>query len=331
MKDSKPPIRDAAEQAVSEAWQALPQAEPSAGLDARVRAGVAAILEAENDGSAPRAEVVRFPAWRRAAAPVAIAATMVLAFGVSHLWMQDEGGFAPAPAPAPAPVSDANEAPLIAAAPQASGEQANMEEAAKPAVPVAKAEPRAARERVEGKRESQARIERARQKEDVESRRAAEQLADARVVSKPAPAAASVVPLAAAPAPFSPIAPAPAPAPVAARRDAGALQPGVAAKTTDSARMQSRSAAFAAAPAVEAAPAVSAPASAAPPPPVPERSLAENVQTPTLTMVRDALRDGRRDDAKSAWKRWREAHPQAEVPDDLRALAAEVDVEVPAR
>lgn len=79
-----PPIDDAD---VREAYRELPAPEPSAGLDARVRAAVAAELAAGSAGRAATARVIPFPRWRRVALPLATAATVLVAAGLWQ-WRQ---------------------------------------------------------------------------------------------------------------------------------------------------------------------------------------------------------------------------------------------------
>jgi hypothetical protein len=66
------------------------------------------------------------------------------------------------------------------------------------------------------------------------------------------------------------------------------------------------------------------PAASAPGPNRPEKlAETEAAASAQLVLVRDLLREGRRNAAQQAFKSWRTTYPQAAVPDDLRGLVVE--------
>lgn len=262
MKDAKPPIRDAVEAAVSDAYRELPQAQPSAALDARVRSGVADALAHEP----AEPEVAPRKGWRRATVPLAIAATLVVAFGVGSLWLHEGGrqaGISPVP-PGEPPMK-------IATAPQADAARPQSAPAAEtPAGPGA----------------SQAEREEAPQA-DV------------------APAALSREPAAERAAPVAPAVGAIAPAPIETPMAKPALPPPPPPPEHEMSASRARLHESIA--------------------PAPAAAQARD-EGPTLDIVRDLLHAGRRGAAKLVLLRWRESHPDAEIPEDLRLLAAELEV-----
>lgn len=283
---------------VQDAYRALPPAEPTAELDARVRAAVAAELAgtgvADNTAPAATAKVIEFPWWRRASIPLAAAATLMLAVGLGRMWfvegMSERAPDSPYQAPATVqeavPAADAPAAPAAPAAaePRVSDAQplgakpsAAPKQRIADAPPAAKADP---------------------QKSDSA---VAEDAVIFRGLERAAP---------------------PPPAEAEAKRDA--------APQADSARRErsaeSLNAAPAPAPAV--APAAKPAASQTPAAKAMQKRAAEAAlpnDASTFDEIRRLLRDQHRDDARALLKRWRDTHPGVTLPEDLRALAAELD------
>ncbi len=265
MKDVEPPVRDAVEAAVSDAYRELPQPEPAASLDAQIRASVANVVANETVVEARHASAPH-PAWRRAAPPMAIAATLVIAFGVGSLWLRDGGQHAEL-TPIPAAISPTD----VATAPETTAAKESAPTVVTQLPPAQRAAPKTS-------------------------------LADA-VPAAAVPAPPPKLERAAAPAselaPMEKVEPqTPAEAPLAAKPAAAPVpEPGLAAPR---ARVQHE------------------PVRAAAPP----ATVREDSDS-SLDTVRDLLRAGHRTAAKEALLRWRESHPGAEIPDDLRLLAAE--------
>jgi hypothetical protein len=122
-------IRQRAEREVSEAYRALPSPEPSAELDARIRAAV----EAELAEKAHCARLFGFPRWRQARFSLALAASMLIAVGLG-VWVNFGNGIGPGEM-----LGLKSQAPHIAAAPP--GEQdaiamAPAPEASSPGAPL---------------------------------------------------------------------------------------------------------------------------------------------------------------------------------------------------
>lgn len=111
-----------AEREVGEAYRAQPCPEPSAELDARIRAAV----QSEVSGQARSARLFAFPWWRHAGPPLAVAASVLIAVGLGHRWFSEgpvdveesahiDGQQAPLAAAPPA------DAPTARVAPSANG------------------------------------------------------------------------------------------------------------------------------------------------------------------------------------------------------------------
>lgn len=285
---------------VQDAYRALPPAEPGAALDARVRAAVAADLAgarvADDTAPAATARVIEFPWWRRASIPLAAAATLMLAVGLGRMWfvegMSERAPDSPYQAPATvqeaAPAADAPAAP---AAPAAADPR------------VSNAQPQETKPSAAPKQSITATPPPAKSAPQKSDSAVAEEAVIFRGLERAAP---------------------PPPAEAEAKRDA--------ATQADSARRErsaeSLNAAPAPAPAV--APAVKPAASEAPAAKaMQKRAVSADMAAPadaeTFDEIRRLLRDQHRDDARALLKRWRDAHPGVTLPEDLRALAAELD------
>ncbi|GAA5176148.1 hypothetical protein GCM10025771_10120 [Niveibacterium umoris] len=290
-------------QEVQDAYRALLPAEPGATLDARVRAAVVAELDADSGAAErPTAQVIAFPWWRRARVPLAAAATLVLAVGLGRFWFDDGGyrdapgiAYEPAPAALPAPASVAEQ---VAAKQEVdargktdvSAEKKSAEPQREAAPPRAQAAFDAPAPQAFPKQATPAAPPPA--EEDEVRYRSAD-----RAVAKPAP-------------------PATATQATEARRERAA-ESGVAASVAPP-------------PAPAAAPAAKAIANEAPAARLMQkRALAEDSaaspDAETFDEIRRLMREQRRDDARAVLKRWRDAHPGATLPEDLRAFAAEVE------
>ncbi|WP_374514707.1 hypothetical protein [Niveibacterium sp.] len=282
---------------VQDAYRALPPAEPGAALDARVRAAVAADLAgarvADDTAPAATARVIEFPWWRRASMPLAAAATLMLAVGLGRMWFvegmseraPDSPYLAPATVQEAAPAADAPAAPAAAEPRVSNAQPQGAKPSTAPKPHIADVPPAA---------------KAAPQKSDSA---VAEEAVIFRGLERAAP---------------------PPPAEAEAKRDA--------APQADSARRErsaeSLNAAPAPAPAV--APAVKPAASEAPAAKaMQKRAVSADMAAPadaeTFDEIRRLLRDQHRDDARALLKRWRDAHPGVTLPEDLRALAAELD------
>lgn len=300
---------------VQDAYRALPPAEPGAALDARVRAAVAAEL-AGTQAAAPAlqhagAKLIAFPWWRRASLPLAAAATLMVAVGIGRMWFVDgfsdrapDKAYAPAPTQLPEAIAPEAPAATTTAAQAESREAAVMPQAAQPGEPLAKsvAQPQAGA---------------------APAPKAAPQKADAR------PEEDAVV--------FRSLERAAPPPPSESQTEAQA-EAKAAAKAEASAQVDSaRRARSAESP--KAAPALAAPPPA--PAPIPAESdvpaakamkksaisagTASPTDSETFEEIRRLLREQGPDEARALLKRWREAHPGVTLPEDLRALAAELD------
>ncbi|MCX9155779.1 hypothetical protein OPU71_06520 [Niveibacterium sp. 24ML] len=293
---------------VQDAYRALPPAEPGAALDARVRAAVAAELARATpaDAEAPRAtaKVIAFPWWRRASLPLAAAATLMVAVGLGRMWFVDgladrapDSAYEPAPVAvqeAPAPAPEAATAALDAA-PAESRAAPVLPQTAKPTQSVAKAITEAPPAPKSAPQKADTRTE-----EDAVVFRGLERAA---------------------------------PPPPPAEAEAKAEAKPESTKQADSARLERSAESLNAAPAMAAPAPVQAAKPAASEVPAAKAmqkraisaDMAAPLDTETFDEVRRLLRDQRPDEARALLKRWREAHPGATLPEDLRALAAELD------
>ena len=289
-------------QEVQDAYRALPPAEPGAALDAQVRVAVAAELAkagtVETDAPASAAKVIEFPWWRRASLPLAAAATLMLAVGVGRMWfvegMSERAPDTPYPAP-PAAVQEA--APTAADAAQA------------PAAPAA-AEPRTT---------------------DIQQPAAQADAAPKQAIADAPPSAKSAARKADAETAEDAVifrgverAAPPPPAEAETKREAAA-QADSTRRERSAESLNAAPAAAAPAPAQSAKPAAEAPAAKL----MQKRALASDTpsaeDSQTFEDIRRLLREQRHDDARALLKRWRDAHPGVTLPEDLRALAAELD------
>ncbi len=290
---------DGALRDVQDAYRALPPAEPGAALDAQVRAAVAA--ELANVGAVEATEptatskVIVFPWWRRASLPLAAAATLMLAVGLGRMWFV-EGMSERAPdSPYQAPPAAAQEAaPVASDAPAAPVAAEPREANLQPQIAKPGATPK------QGIADTPPAAKAAPQKSDATT---TEDAVIFRGLERAAP---------------------PPPAEAEAKREA--------ATQADSARRErsaeSLNAAPAPAPAVAptAKPAASeAPAAKA----MQKRAISADMAAPldaeTFDEIRRLLREQRHEDARALLKRWRDTHPGVTLPEDLRALAAELD------
>jgi len=327
---------------VGAAYRRLPAAEPSATLDARIRAAVAAELAQGASGSEPAAdqpaaEVIQFPWWRRASAPLALAASLVVALGLGQWWFLEGGALhapgaseqlppaepaaaveaqkevaaAPAVAGLAAPVSEsADRARAVAAEPKAAAE-APVLAARKPATEPSAAEARA--DAAPPKKATPSSLADAQSESAVDARREMKATAEQQGATATPPAE-------------------PRAATAALREEAAAnqaraeeAQPRVAAARARKAEAEPSAAP---APPLAAAPAPAPAAVSAPAPGafaadvVSEQARAEKAgrEDPALRHVRELLAQGKTLEARTALERWRKAHPEASVPEDLRPL-----------
>ncbi|WP_341676648.1 hypothetical protein [Niveibacterium sp. SC-1] len=308
---------------VSAAYGRLPAAAPSAALDARIRAAVAAELGQAVDGNGrdsgkPTAELIHFPWWRRASAPLAVAASLVVALGLGQWWFL-EGGAQQAPGASEQlpPAAPAAEMPKeIAAAPATAVLSAapapETTDRAKVAAPAADEAPAprkpasAVSADVAAKKAALSPPADSLRESEADARRAMKAMSEPQVASTPPPveqAASSGVPREDA---------------AANQARAGAEeQPRVAAARTRKAEAEPTPS-ISAAPAPAAAPAPRAFAADE----VPGQARTESPQReePALRHVRELLAQGKTLEARTALERWRKANPELSVPEDLRAL-----------
>ncbi|MCL2658251.1 MAG: hypothetical protein FWD62_12725 [Betaproteobacteria bacterium] len=266
-------IRDAREAIVSEAYQALPQPEPSEQLDVRIWARVADIVdtvETEEDAAIIPTPLVPFR-WRRFTAPMALAVGVLLACAVGYSWLRGKGSALPA----------AENRTLIAA------ESSVREDAAVPEAPHANAEPAAA-DTTSLLPQAPTHNTAAKIGRELQRARAAQLMPQRMPPRMEIESGTNAVSL-----------------------DAVAFEKRAVREKQADAAFRTK---------------IIIPVQSAPVPNRPEK-LAETkaAASAQLVLVRDLLREGRRNAAKQAFKSWRTTYPQAAVPDDLRNVAAEIE------
>lgn len=297
--------------AVQDAYRALPPAEPGAALDARVRAAIAAELAntaAKDVADAPArpaaAKVIVFPWWRRASLPLAAAATVMLAVGIGRFWFVG-GGYEDAPGS----VTDAPPAAVAPAAQPASPAQDGATPAADARVSESESESGQNRHRPQADQASTLKSPEAFPKKQP-GPPPAEDMATQRKAEPVEPAAANTQEGLDA----------------AAQAERPEHERKAAARSAETARQAV--AAPAPSPAAEV-PAAKASAPTAPAAGAAARGAGSDAAAPgdtaTFDEIRRLLREQRHDEARALLKRWRDTHPDVTPPEDLRALAAELD------
>lgn len=313
------------EQEVGEVYRDLPPLEPSAELDARIRAAVAQeLVEANIEGNVgeekPHSCIV-LPWWRRPGIPMALAASLLIIVGLGGGWFftdrfahqSDSGSFqlaqAPAPDAVPAPAAaDLPEQQAKEAAPALDSLQASRHEPLRELSPPLPASPP-----VEGKPAraiATGKLDAAHDHvPDVE-----EPLSGIPAASSPPPAKASSL----ADASGEPLSEAPD------HDGAGTMKENsinLASRADD--RRLKRSAA------------PSQPSSVSPDlrvgasQPSLNAARPDSMDSTTLAKLRELLEAGRRDEARNLLKTWREKHPDVSVPEELLPLLRELEAEKP--
>lgn len=305
------------EQEVGEVYRDLPPLEPSAELDARIRAAVAQeLVEANMEGDVgeekPHSCTV-LPWWRRPGIPMALAASLLIIVGLGGGWFftdrfvrqPDSGSFqlaqAPAPDVVPAPAAaDLPEQQVKEAAPALDSLQASRHEPLRELSPPPPASPpveeKQARTTATGKLDATHD-----HVPDVEA-----QMSAAPSLSSP-PAAASL------PARTSgdPLSETPD------HDGAGTVEEKLYRSTRANHQHQKMSAT------------PSQPSSVSPDLRSLNAARPDSMDSTTLAKLRELLEAGRRDEARNLLKTWREKHPDVSVPEELLPLLRELEAEKP--
>ena len=308
------------EREVGEVYRDLPLLEPSAELDARIRAAVTQELveanaEGDVDEEKPHSCIV-LPWWRRPAIPMALAASLLVVVGLGGGWFftdrfvpksgSDSFRLAQAPVSAPVPASVLPEQQAKETAPALDSLQASQHELPRELLPSPPASP--AVEEKQARATAIGKLDAAHDHvPDVEAQVSAAPSLSSPPAAAPLPARTSGEPLSETPD----------------HDGAGTVEERLYHSTR--ANNQHRKMSAAPSQPSSVSPDLRVGASQQPLTVVPPDSM----DSTTLARLRELLEAGRRDEARGVLKAWRENHPGVAVPEELHSLLKELEAENP--